>query len=480
MNKDEKSKKESVLRNTWPAFIAKISFAITMSAVYLNVIIISTLLWPNEPFRSVEIGMMIGLTIFLMAFSGIFFGSLADKYSRKKLFTITVTFYGLSLVLTGLVPIGLGDFSYYAFLATLLIQSFFSGGFTPTETSYVNDFVEESKRSEFYGSINALFSLASIGGMLMSSLLFQNLLWRQFYWIMGISIILGGIVISIKAKEPKRGALQEELKEALGSEDVNYDYNLSRETFKSTVIKPTNVIAFVEGIFTTVLLAIPNFLLIAYFTGPSHNVAPFTMTILILLTGFPGTVIGSVIFAKLSDKLSKKNIRNRVYMIMASLIGMFGFFLLIFLLPVPEFSIEEGKNIGIIFMYPEIWVLGIINFIGQMILTIYTINQPPILQKINLPEAQGKISSANQFLELIGTGLGPLVAGFILANYNQNYQLTVLISVSIGMIGCLAWLLAAKSINKDVNRVSSILKERAREVKEQNAVPNKIAIDQTV
>jgi len=479
---NETNKKKSVVRRTWPAFIAKISFATTITAVYLNVIIISNLLWSNEPFHSIEFGLMIGVSMFFMAFSGIIFGNLADKYSRKKLYAITITFYGIGLILNGFVPVGLGNVSFYFFFACVLIQGFFSGAFTPTETSYINDIIEQEKRSEFYGSINAIFQLAQIGGMLLSSILFQNLIWREFYWIIGTIITLEGIVVSFKAQEPKRGGTQEELKEILNTENATYDYKLTKEMIKSTVLKPTNLIAFIEGIFTTVLLAIPDFLLIAYITGPPHNVAPFTTTIFMLISGVPGAIIGSIVFAKLSDRLAKKKIRYRVYMIILSIIGMFLLFLLIFTLPFPEFSIEEGKNPGVLFINPEIWIFGIIAFLAKLIFTIYAINQPPILQKINLPEAQGKISSANQFLELIGSGLGPIIAGVLLAYYNQNYQITIIISVSIGMIGCLVWLFGARSISKDVQHISSILSERAEELKEKNLASSEpsIIIDQTI
>ena len=115
-------------------------------------------------------------------------------------------------------------------------------------------------------------------------------------------------------------------------------------------------------------------------------------------------------------------------------------------------------------------------FLAKMILTIYSINQPPILQKINLPEAQGKISSANKFLESIGSGLGPMIAGFLLINFNQNFQLTVLVSVLIGMIGCMVWLFGASSINKDIQRISSILDKRAAELKEKNQITKELSI----
>ena len=366
--------------------------------------------------------------------------------------------------------------SFYFFVATLIIQGFFSGAFNPIETSFVNDKVEQSMRSKFYGSINAVFQLAQMIGMLFSSLLFQNLLWRQFYWILGTLVVFEGILIAFKVQEPKRGIQQEELKEVLNSSNIEYRYQLTKETIRTTIFRSTNIVAFIEGIFTTVLLAIPDFLLIAYVTGPPHNIAPFTITIFMLMTGLPGAILGSLIFAKISDRLAEKNFKFRVYLIIASLVGMFGLFLVIFMLPLPNFSPSEGKNIIIIFTNPEILALGTMAFCAKMIVTIYSINQPPILQKINLPEAQGKISSANKFLELIGSGLGPTIAGFLLINFKQNYQLTVLVSVLIGMIGCMAWLFGARSINKDIQRISSILDNRAVELKEKNQITKELRI----
>ncbi|MHA2399597.1 MAG: MFS transporter [Promethearchaeota archaeon] len=475
-NNIENKNKNNVIKNTWPAFVSKASFAMAISAVFLNVIIISNLLWPNEAFHSIELGLLIGSSMFSTAFSGIFFGFLADKYSRKNLYVISVSFYGVGLILTGFIPIGLGNTSFYFFIAALIFQGFFSGAFNPIETSFVNDKVEESMRSKFYGSINAIFQLAQVIGMLFSSLLFQNLLWRQFYWILGTLIMFEGILIAIKLQEPKRGIQQEELKEVLNSSNVEYKYHLTKETARTTIFRRTNIVAFIEGIFTTVLLTIPDFLLIAYISGPPHNIAPFTMTIFMLMTGLPGAIVGSLVFAKVSDTLAEKNFKFRVYLIIASIVGMFGLFLVIFLLPVPHFSPSEGRNIMLLFTNPEIIGLGALAFLAKMIITIYSINQPPILQKINLPEAQGKISSANQFLELIGQGLGPMIAGVLLIIFNQNYQLTVLVSVLIGMIGAMAWLFGARSINKDIQRISSILDTRAIELKEKNEITKELSI----
>ena len=86
------------------------------------------------------------------------------------------------------------------------------------------------------------------------------------------------------------------------------------------------------------------------------------------------------------------------------------------------------------------------------------------MQEVNLPEAQGMVNSANQFLEYLGMGLGPIIAGLVLSLFNQSFQVTNLIIMILGVIGGFIWLLATKWINKDVEKISKILEQRKEEI----------------
>jgi hypothetical protein len=151
-------------------------------------------------------------------------------------------------------------------------------------------------------------------------------------------------------------------------------------------------------------------------------------------------------------------------MIVISVIVLFTGFIFFFTLPIPAMTVDQGNSILFVLSLPTFWILGLIMFIGRSFLGIWNINQPPILQEINLPEAQGKISSANQLLEAIGSGTGPILAGFILLAFNQNFQMTALLTLILGVFGGLLWLLAIIWINSDVNRVANILKQREGEL----------------
>ncbi|MFW9828887.1 MAG: MFS transporter [Candidatus Thorarchaeota archaeon] len=462
------SKQENLFKRVWQTFLIYNSYAFTLSMIFINFVLVSNLMWPGEDFHSSEFGLMVGTGMYVMAFSGILFGFLADKYSRKVLMSIAEVIFGFGLLFNGFVPEGLGLTTFYFFLVYNLIRSFSSGGFYPIIVSYVNDSTEERERSQFFGILQALFQLFQIIGMFISAVLFENLFWRQYFWFTGVIFILFGILIFMKGKEPKRASTQDELKQVLLDENINYDYKLTKETIKSTILAPTNIIAFAEGIFTTILLMVPDFLFVAYVQSPPHNLSSSISSIYMIIFGLPGGLFGSLALAKLSDKLGKRNIKNRIYFIIFSIVVLFSFYIILFYLPIPNFSVDEGKNFLIVFSFPIVWLMGLLAFLARGVVGIWNINQPPILQAINLPEAQGKISSANQLLELIGSGTGPILAGFLLIYFNQNYQVTVTITMGLGIIGGLLWLLATKWVNKDVERISTILKERGAELSKKN------------
>ncbi len=452
----------------WPSYIIHNSFAFTLSAIFINFLIVSNIIWPGEVFHSREIGLLVGISTYISAISGILFGTLADRYSRKILMSITEIIFGLGYMLNAFVAQGLGMQTYSFFLIFSLIRGFATGGFWPLINSFGNDSTKEDQRSRFFGTLQASFQLFQIVGMVISAVMFQNLLWREYFLIIGIIYISFGILILAIGKEPKRASTHKELSEVLLNKDVFYEYKLNWETIKSTIFSPTNIIAFVEGIFTTIMLMIPDFLFVPYIQSDPHNISPFASSIFMIMFGLPGGLVGALAFAWIADRLAKKNIKNRVYMIAISIIGLFGFYIGLFFLPLPHLTTAQGNNMGLLLTFPVLWMLGIIALIARAVVGLWNINQPPILQAINLPEAQGTISSANQFLEAIGSGTGPILAGTVLALFNNNYQLTVGITMGLGIIGGMLWLLATRWINNDVNRISEILKKRSIELSEKN------------
>lgn len=105
---------------------------------------------------------------------------------------------------------------------------------------------------------------------------------------------------------------------------------------------------------------------------------------------------------------------------------------------------------------------------SRAISSLYEINQPPLLQEINLPEAQGRIIAWNRFLEAIGFGAGPLIAGILIVITGYNYQLVAILIGLIAVPGIILWIIALRYFEEDRQRINEILAERAEILKSRN------------
>ena len=179
-----------------------------------------------------------------------------------------------------------------------------------------------------------------------------------------------------------------------------------------------------------------------------------------VLFGLTGGLVGQIFLARVSDKIAIKDPVRRLPIIVIAIIGGLITFALFFFLPWLPLSPEQGKNIAYIMTIPTMWLMGALFFASRSIFSLYIVNQSPVIQQINLPEAQGQIVSWNQFLEQFGRGIGPLLCGILLAFTNTNYQITVLIVCLCILPGVILWILAMKWFPTDRENITTILAER--------------------
>lgn len=452
----------SIIKKFWPILLVQSAVSISISGLMLNMLGISNVIWPSEPFHELEMGVLVSSKMLTTAILGLVIGIFADRISRRKLFIFILILMGIARFINGFIPL-YAPYTFLLFVLSYALLGVGQGGVNPLIISYSNDASELKMRSRFFGVKETFNQIFLIAGMITSAWLIQSGLWRIYYWSTGILLLATAIIAAFILKDPKRGIMHEELKPVLSTEGIAYKYRLNKKTIKSTIFSHTNFIAFIEGIFTWIIFAIAVYLIYPYVQSPPYNVSPVVSSLLMIIFGVPGAIFGSITFAKISDKLAEKNIKYRVYMIVFSMVVLFIIIMLLFIIPLPHLTPTEASNIGNLLSYPIFILFGILLFILRAVLGIYHINQTPILQIINLPEAQGTISSWNQFLEELGFGLGPIISGFLLA-ITQNYQQTALTALFIGLPSIFLWLLANKWIKKDVQQIKSILKRRATEI----------------
>jgi len=449
----------------WPLFLFRFLVAMSVSGIMLNMLEMSNIIWNDGTFHSFEMGIILASRMWGIALSGLVVGRLADKFSRKILLIGMGTLISIGKILNGFAQESNPE-SYGFFVFCSVLVGLGLGGVDPIILSYTNDALNPKIRSKYFSIQESSRQIGSICGTIVSAILFQTGLWRVYFWGTGIIIAGLGILIFFFLKEPKRGQnSQSDLSELLKTTDITYDYQLNKKTIRSTIFSPTNIIAFIEGIFTWLIFSTALYMIYPYVQSPPYNISAISSSILMIMFGLPGAIFGALFFGRLSDRLGNRDIRWRVLLIIFSIVGLFISIILIFMVPLVELTPEQGNDFGLLLSHPSAWILGGVMFSLRAVLGIYFINQNPIIQAINLPEAQGTVTSWGQFLETVANGLGPVIAGYLLSINQGNYFNAIRFIILLGLPGAILWIGSLKFIKTDANRIQTILKERTEELK---------------
>lgn len=132
---------------------------------------------PNHLF-----GTSFAVMVFVVFLTSPIWGSLGDKYSRKKTLVYATLFYGLSQIAFGL------SMNVWQILLTRAIAGLFSGGFMVGLMAMVVDVSEKEKRGERIAAYSALMSISMAVGYLMGGVL-GYLPIRYVFFIQGATMI---------------------------------------------------------------------------------------------------------------------------------------------------------------------------------------------------------------------------------------------------------------------------------------------------
>ncbi|MHA2288640.1 MAG: MFS transporter, partial [Promethearchaeota archaeon] len=442
MNKNPSQKSYNKL--IWPAYFLNGFNSISFAGIIILMVPLSSLIWPGEDYHALEMGIIITTLLWSSSRSGLVFGKLIDKYSRVKLLTYITIVRSICMILLGFAIAGQGMFTWGYFFTITLIFGIFAGGNYPAMVSLSNDIVPLKDRSKFFGFFSIAGSIFMMSGFLISGSLVQFGLWRIYFISIGTAVFISGIIFYIVVKEPKRGFQSNELQSVLLDDEIHYDFQMDKDLMRKTMFSRTNVAALVEGIFSNVFMGSLDMIILPYLQTPPHNLSSLVVGLFIVIYGAPGRIIGQIVLARLSDKVAERKGVRRIYFIIISLIGGSVTFVLMFFVPIPYFTVPEGKNALLFLSLPVSFIMGTLIFSSDAISSLYAVNQPPVLQEINLPEGQGQIVSWNQFLEHIGYGLGPLIAGIFITAFGQNYQISAIIITVFVIPGTIFWILSLK------------------------------------
>ncbi len=458
---DENKPSIHLFKSFWALYFLTGCFSIAFSGIYILIVPLSSLFWPNEPYHALEMGFLISSMFWANSLAGLIFGRLIDKFSRTKILFLIAVIRGMSMIMLSITVIGKGINSWLYFYIFTTIIGVSAGGNYPSIASLSNDMVPLEYRSRFFGIRNIIRSVFQLSGFLLTGFLVLLDLWRLFFISSGVAIIITSILMILTIHEPKRGIQREELSEVLRVDKISYEFQLDFKMMRKTILSKTNMVALIEGIFTSVFMGSLTILFLPYLQTSPHNFSPLATGALLALFGLTSGLFMKLFLTKLSDRFSEKNDIRRIYFIIMALAVGAASFVLLFYLPLPHFTVEEGENLLLFFSFPMIWIIGIIESLSSAVSSLYEINQPPVLQEINLPEAQGQVVSLNRLLEAIGWGSGPLIVGIFIELSGENYQLVALLIGIFAIPGIILWILSIKWYQKDKKAISLILVKRA-------------------
>ncbi|MFX1410234.1 MAG: MFS transporter [Promethearchaeota archaeon] len=411
--------------------------------------------------------------ILISAFFALIWGYYTDRIDRGKVILAGAFSWTIGMMLTAF------STSYLMLVISRMVSGAGLGCVLPVGYSIISDAIPPDERSGWFGTLAILSSISNGIGQALSSFLGPILSWRfPFFLLSGISIII--IIILFFVKIPKRGIREEELIE-LAELNLEYSYRISKQDLSEIFKKKTNRYLIIQGFF----MIIPGTILV-YFTTAMLNLHYFddlpseirlqTATIFAGMLGI-GYILGNMILSYLSDILFRRNKKNRTRLAAFCMIVAipFAIGMLLFLEPVSAGSIDitypdpipTSEIARYIFLtikeiftvYPNYILFFVFGLVGSTLGAGPVANKNAVMLDINLPEHRGTSASFFNLSEQIGKSATLFISYFLISLLGSIFNMLFL-SIFFWIPAAILWILATKSVEKDMYGKMMILSER--------------------
>ncbi|MHA1898650.1 MAG: MFS transporter, partial [Promethearchaeota archaeon] len=427
------------------------------------------------------IGVPDGIFVLVSAILSLIWGYYTDRIDRSRVIMIGAFLWSIGTTITAFDTIqDFGGFKLLIFSRGLTGAGM--GCVLPVGYSILGDLIPPEERSGYFGTMAILSSVSNGAGQGMSSFLgplnIFNMGWRfPFALISIISIII--IFLLFFVNIPQRGSHEEEL-ELLQDLNIDYVYQLTKKDFISIMKKKTNMYIFIQGFLSIIPGTLITFFLTTMFSHSQlglFKLLPDSIRLQVstIMAGFVGIgyLIGNSVLAGLGDQLFKKDRRNRVRLSAISLFIsvplVIGF---VFLAPkldskiLPFLSAHPNPGIfetiiEIFKLYPNTIGYLILSFIASFFSAAPIANRGAVLVDVNLPEHRGTSTSLFNLSEQLGKGFTLLLSAIMLSIFHTFSDMIIFASL-FWLPAAVLWLRASKTVKKDMDDKSIILKERSQ------------------
>lgn len=375
----------------------------------------------------------------------IFFGFYTDKVSRKKLLIATVLIGELPCLLTG-IPFftpTLGSFTLLRILTGIGI-----GGIYPITFSLISDYFSEKHRATASAWVGAAWAIGMLTGPALAGYLTLDFGWRLPFILAAAPNFPLVILFALIARDPERGQTEAELQKVF-NENREYTGTISLSDFKTIFSNKTNLFTFLQGIPGTIPWGILSYWLIL-FLEKERGFPKTTATNVYLLLGV-GTILGSVIFAILGQKLYRKD--PRLLPIACGSGILLGIIPAAFIINLP---LEPTFTSQIIFYT--------LAFLTGILVSVPMANVKAIIMNVNRPENRGSAFAVFNITDNLGQGFGPALGGLLIP---LGFLFTLNFSIAWWLPCGLLFFMIARFLKADRDTLKEYLKEKAESILEE-------------
>lgn len=421
-----------------------------------------------------DMGIVSAINILFTAISSIFWGYLADKGKRKRLIIIGTIIWSISVFLT----------AYSTNYLQLIIFQIFTGvglgcigaiGF-----SVLTDYIPK----KWLGMLMSLWGLSQgfggIAGSVMAPIVSTYYNWRTAFLIISV---LGFLFMFLYffIKEPQKGAAEPELIHA-STEGKKYNYSIEFSHISKIVSKKSNKWLMMQGFFMNVTIGTLIWLPTLYASkiravGYSHETALIAASYFFALLQIGG--LSSMYFGYLGDKFQRRTYRGRALLTGTLILSAIPLYTVMFSLPMNNLKLPDNGNPISIFtalahqfiFNPWILAMFILAICATAAQSSNTPNWLALITDVNLPEHRATTFSIATLVNGTGRAIGNALMGVVLKlmtiNYNEpnNYVLTMILFQLFFIPAVFGYLKVSRNSGRDIRKVKSVLKRRARNLK---------------
>ena len=385
------------------------------------------------------------------AVSMIVAGIWADRTARLKICIVGCLVYGSFSALTALAPHG--QAGYVFFFITRALNGIGVGVIVPAIFSLVSDTVDPRRRATAFGFTSLAMLVGRLAGFVLAGSVDGD--WRLAYALVGmINLVLAFALLVVR--EPERGSRERELRDVI-LEGAAYRFRISRKDISMIWAAKSNVwliMNFVDVIPGSIVL----FLIFKYMKDIHNMEVPAVNFAILLVFLFGG--LGALVFGRIGDWGFQKDKRAKV-LVALFCNGVPIVFMILFIQS--NVWIPAGTPLSEALALPGLWALILTIAAAMFINQGVNPNWYSSLADINLPEHRATMVSLASVMDMIGSALGPLIASYAATLWGLK---TAMWSVlAFWVVNIFFWLPVLAHIRNDLDRVHSVLADRAVEMR---------------